>query len=274
MTTLDRLRFLLTSHGYKHANKFISNGQGVNITSHSCVSPPRPLSFHSKDIKEVFHRTAAKGHLTLTCSQLSKCFCTVSVNRLCWNCGSTVELFFCSSFKVIQPPDDDNTNYFDIMNCEQTFSLDTHKLQKRYVELQRSLHPDNFSQKSLKEQEYSERQSALVNKAYRMLQKPLSRAVYMLELKGILLEEGTDATADPQFLLEVMEVNESLAETQGQDEVSAIGQSVREKLKDLTKQINSSLSKGDLQTTKDLLTQMKYYTNIEEKVKERLTKGW
>ncbi|XP_051536342.1 uncharacterized protein LOC127430533 isoform X5 [Myxocyprinus asiaticus] len=187
MTTLDRLRFLLTSHGYKHANKFISNGQGVNITSHSCVSPPRPLSFHSKDIKEVFHRTAAKGHLTLTCSQLSKCFCTVSVNRLCWNCGSTVELFFCSSFKVIQPPDDDNTNYFDIMNCcicflflsEQTFSLDTHKLQKRYVELQRSLHPDNFSQKSLKEQEYSERQSALVNKAYRMLQKPLSRAVYM-----------------------------------------------------------------------------------------------
>ncbi|XP_051536351.1 iron-sulfur cluster co-chaperone protein HscB-like isoform X6 [Myxocyprinus asiaticus] len=244
MTTLDRLRFLLTSHGYKHANKFISNGQGVNITSHSCVSPPRPLSFHSKDIKEVFHRTAAKGHLTLTCSQLSKCFCTVSVNRLCWNCGSTVELFFCSSFKVIQPPDDDNTNYFDIMNCEQTFSLDTHKLQKRYVELQRSLHPDNFSQKSL------------------------------LELKGILLEEGTDATADPQFLLEVMEVNESLAETQGQDEVSAIGQSVREKLKDLTKQINSSLSKGDLQTTKDLLTQMKYYTNIEEKVKERLTKGW
>ncbi|XP_051549106.1 iron-sulfur cluster co-chaperone protein HscB-like isoform X1 [Myxocyprinus asiaticus] len=273
MTTLHRLRLLLTFHGFKHANKSISNGQSVNITSHSRVSPARALSCHCKDIKDDFHRSAAKGHLTLNCSQLSKCFCTVSVKRFCWNCRSTVELFFCSSCKVIQPPED-NTNYFDLLNCEQTFSVDNQKLQKRYVELQRVLHPDNFCQKSSKEQEYSERQSALVNKAYRTLQKPLSRAVYMLKLQGILLEEGTDATADPQFLLEIMEINESLEETQGQDEVNAIGQSVREKLKDLTEQLNSSLNKGDLRTAKDLLTLMKYFTNIEEKVKERLAEGW
>lgn len=48
-----------------------------------------------------------------------------------------------------------------------------------------------------------------------------------LELRGVMLEEGTDATADPVFLLEVMEINESLAETRSQDEVRAIGQSVR-----------------------------------------------
>ncbi|KAL1273752.1 hypothetical protein QQF64_026566 [Cirrhinus molitorella] len=189
---------------------------------------------------------------------------TVTVNKLCWKCGSSAGLFFCSSCNVIQPPDD-KTNYFDILNCEQKFSLDTQKLQKKYVELQRALHPDNFSQKSLKEQEYSEEQSALVNKAYRTLQKPLSRAVYMLELQGVLLEEGTDASADPAFLLEVMDINESLAETRSQDEVSAIGRSVREKLKDLTELMNSSLNKGDLLTAKELLAQMKYFTNIEEK---------
>lgn len=31
---------------------------------------------------------------------------------------------------------------------DYTFTLDTQKLQRRYVQLQRSLHPDNFSQKS------------------------------------------------------------------------------------------------------------------------------
>uniref|UniRef100_A0A672MMZ7 Iron-sulfur cluster co-chaperone protein HscB, mitochondrial-like n=1 Tax=Sinocyclocheilus grahami TaxID=75366 RepID=A0A672MMZ7_SINGR len=158
-------------------------------------------------------------------------------------------------------------------SLEHTFSLDTQRLQKRYVELQRSLHPDNFSQKSSKEQEYSEEQSALVNNAYRTLQKPLSRAVYMLELRGVLLEEGTDAAADPAFLLEVLEINESLAETRSQDEVSTIGRSVREKLKDLTERMNSSLNKGDLLTAKELLAQMKYFTNIEEKVKDRITEG-
>ena len=32
---------------------------------------------------------------------------------------------------------------------DYTFTLDTQKLQKRYLQLQRSLHPDNFSQKSV-----------------------------------------------------------------------------------------------------------------------------
>uniref|UniRef100_A0A673HXP5 Iron-sulfur cluster co-chaperone protein HscB, mitochondrial-like n=1 Tax=Sinocyclocheilus rhinocerous TaxID=307959 RepID=A0A673HXP5_9TELE len=237
MITLYRLRFLLISHGFKHATKFISNGQLLNVVLLPCFASGRAVSSYRKDIHGVSHRKAVKGHLTLNS------FSTVTVNRLCWKCGSSAELFFCPSCNVIQPPDD-KTNYFDILNCEQTFSLDTQKLQKRYVELQRAVHPDNFSQKSLKEQEYSEEQSALLNKAYRTLQKPLSRAVYMLELRGVLLEEGTDATADPTFLLEVMEINESLAETWSLDEVSAIGRSVREKLKDLTERMNSSLNKG------------------------------
>ncbi|XP_052454725.1 iron-sulfur cluster co-chaperone protein HscB-like [Carassius gibelio] len=189
-------------------------------------------------INGVSHSKAVIGHLTLNS------FSTVTVNTLCWKCGYSVELFFCPSCNVMQPPDD-KTNYFDIL--------------------------------SWKEQEYSEEQSALVNKAYRTLQKPLRRAVYMLELRGVLLEEGTDATADPMFHLEVMEINESLAETWSQDEVSAIGRSVREKLIDLTERMNhpstKSLFTGDLLTAKELLAQMKYFTNIEEKVKDRIAEG-
>uniref|UniRef100_A0A8C2DCF9 Si:ch211-207k7.4 n=1 Tax=Cyprinus carpio TaxID=7962 RepID=A0A8C2DCF9_CYPCA len=196
MITLYRLRFLLTSHGFKYASKFISNGQLLNLVLLPCFASGKAVSSYRKDIHGVSHRKAVKVHLTLNS------FSTVTVNRLCWKCGSS------------------------------------------------------------KEQEYSEEQSALVNKAYRTLQKPLSRAVYMLELRGVLLEEGTDATADPAFLLEIMEINESLAETCSQDEVK--------KLKDLTERMNSSLNKGDLLTAKELLAQMKYFTNIEEKVKDRI----
>ncbi|XP_065106116.1 iron-sulfur cluster co-chaperone protein HscB [Paramisgurnus dabryanus] len=265
MASLNRLRFLITFQRFENVNNFISNPRSRNFVSYSRFASGRSFTFHNKGMNAACHYKVAEGN----CRR----FCSVTANRLCWKCGSSAELFFCSSCKVIQPPID-NTNYFCILNCEQKFSLDIQKLQRTFIELQRSLHPDNFSQKSSKEQEFSETQSALVNKAYRTLQKPLSRAIYMLELQGVLLEDGTDANADPCFLREVMEVNESLAETQNQDEVDAIGQSVRGKLKDLIEQMNSSLNKGDLLTAKGLLIRMKYFTNIEEKVKKRITERW
>ncbi|TRY96690.1 hypothetical protein DNTS_005940 [Danionella cerebrum] len=261
MITLHRLRFFLTIPRNKHKTNSLLN-EHLNFVSQLCLAPERTV--YSNGVKGVSPPYTVKGHPTVNF------FSTLEVNRLCWKCGSSAGLFFCSICNIIQPPDN-KANYFDILKCDQMFSLDAQRLQQRYLELQRSLHPDSFSQKSLKEQQYSEEQSALVNKAYRTLQKPLSRAVYMLELRGVFLEEGTDATADPAFLQQVMELNESLAETQSPEEIRAIGSSVKEKLKDLTAQMNLSLNKGDLHSAKVVLNQMKYFTNIQEKVKERST---
>ncbi|XP_018596040.1 iron-sulfur cluster co-chaperone protein HscB isoform X1 [Scleropages formosus] len=203
---------------------------------------------------------------------VTRTFCTISAKVRCWQCGHPLRespAFFCPECAVIQSPDE-NATYFDIMDCEKSFALDTQKLQHRYLELQRSLHPDNFGQKTQKEQEYSETQSALINKAYRTLLKPLSRGMYMLELVGVHLEEGTDG-GDPQFLLEIMDLNERLAETQSKEEAKAIGHSVRGKLLKLAEEINAAFLNGDLHSAKLSLVQMKYFENVEEKVKEKLS---
>lgn len=201
-------------------------------------------------------------------------FCTTQVSQNCWNCKQPLEqkpAFFCLSCQMVQPPSE-GTSYFKIMNCDCTFSLDIQKLQKRYLQLQRMLHPDNFSQKSLREQEYSEIQSALVNKAYKTLLKPLSRGLYMLELQGLVIEEGTDSAVNSELLMELMEINEALDAAQTPQEANRIGQDTKGKLADLTQQIDSALNKGELQTAKALLTQMKYFANIEEKVKDKLSR--
>ncbi|XP_060763442.1 iron-sulfur cluster co-chaperone protein HscB [Neoarius graeffei] len=239
--------------------------------AHRCVpnlqntwtTPGKTLHFVRKDV------CCFKDATSLLNLNLTRCLCSCSSGRKCWSCGSSAQLFFCSSCRTIQPPHDKAT-YFEILNCDQMFALDTRKLQEKYIELQRSLHPDNFSQKSQTEQRYSEEQSGLVNKAYRTLQKPLTRSVYLLQLRGIELDEGTDSAADPALLLKVMEVNEKLAETQSLDEVNAVGQEVQVTLKNLTEQMNASLNKGDLQSAREILTQMKYFANLEEKVKEKL----
>ncbi|MCI4392871.1 hypothetical protein PGIGA_G00150870 [Pangasianodon gigas] len=245
------------------AHRCVLNLQNICSAVTSCTAPGKTLHFVRKDI---FHVKEATSLLTL---KLTRSLCSCSSVRKCWSCGSSAQLFFCSSCNTIQPPHDKAT-YFQILNCDETFALDTQKLQGKYIELQRSLHPDKFSQKSQTEQRYSEEQSALVNKAYRTLQKPLTRSVYLLQLRGVELEEGTDSAADPALLLKLMEVNEKLAETLSLDEVNAIGQEVQVTLKNLTEQMNASLNKGDLQSAREILTQMKYFANLEERVKEKL----
>ncbi|XP_030593794.1 iron-sulfur cluster co-chaperone protein HscB [Archocentrus centrarchus] len=199
--------------------------------------------------------------------------CTSQVKLNCWNCKHLLDktpAFFCVSCKAVQPPEE-GASYFKIMDCDYTFTLDTQKLQKTYLQLQRCLHPDNFSQKSVKEQGYSESQSALVNKAYNTLLKPLSRGLYMLELEGMSIEEGTASGVDSHFLMKLMEINEALDEARTPEEANKIGQDTKGKLADLTVQIDAALLKGELQAAKALLVQMKYYANIDEKVKEKLS---
>lgn len=51
--------------------------------------------------------------------------------------------------------------------------------------------------------------SSLVNKAYNILQSPLSRAIHMLKLRNVVIDEE-QKISDPKFLMEIMELNEEV----------------------------------------------------------------
>ncbi|XP_059920637.1 iron-sulfur cluster co-chaperone protein HscB isoform X2 [Gadus macrocephalus] len=201
-------------------------------------------------------------------------YCTAHTKLSCWKCQQTLEdqpTFFCPLCKVVQPADE-SASHFQILNSPHSFTLDTQKLQKTYLQLQRTLHPDNFSQNTKEEQQHSEDQSALLNKAYRTLLKPLSRGLYMLELEGMALEEGSDSGADPSFLMELMELNEAVEDAQTPEEADRIGRDTKVKLEELTDQIDGALNRGEHEAAKALLIRMKYFATVEEKVKEQLSK--
>lgn len=116
------------------------------------------------------------------------------------------------------------------MDCNHSFRVDTSKLQHRYQELQRLVHPDFFSQRSQTEKDFSEKHSTLVNDAYKTLLAPLSRGLYLLKLHGIEIPEGTDHEMDSQFLMEIMEINEKLAEAQSETAMNEIESVVRNEM--------------------------------------------
>lgn len=65
------------------------------------------------------------------------------------------------------------------------------------------------------QQDLSQEYSSLINKALTTLTDPISRGRYMLTLSGMTTQESDlegSMTSDPEFLEEVMELNERLEE--------------------------------------------------------------
>jgi molecular chaperone HscB len=101
-------------------------------------------------------------------------------------------------------------NYFELFDLPVDFALDQAELGKRYREVQGEVHPDRFASASAHEQRLAVQYSALINEAYATLRKPLSRALYLLELAGVSREEIDKQPLDGGFLITQMELREKL----------------------------------------------------------------
>ncbi|XP_047418605.1 iron-sulfur cluster co-chaperone protein HscB isoform X4 [Sciurus carolinensis] len=159
----------------------------------------------------------------------------------CWNCGGPGgpgpgDGFFCQQCRALQPPDP-TRDYFSLMDCNRSFRVDTTKLQNRFQQLQRLVHPDFFSQRS------------------------------QLKLHGVEIPEGTDYEMESQFLMEIMEINEKLAEAQSEAAVKEIESTVQAKQKECTDNVSRAFEQDDFEKAKEILTKMKYFSNVEEKIK-------
>lgn len=111
---------------------------------------------------------------------------------------------------------DFSKNYFELFGLPVGFEVDGAELASHYRDLQRAVHPDRYANATEQEKRLSMQGSTYLNDALDTLKKPLSRAQYLLELKGVDLGAGEGSITDGAFLMEQMELREELAETKGQ----------------------------------------------------------
>lgn len=185
----------------------------------------------------------------------------------CWNCGYTsAELEdFCNECTVIQPIKEES-NYFDILRIKKGFNISNKHLTRDFRMLQGKYHPDRFTLKSPREQELAADHSSMINKAYRTLLHPVERAEYLLQLAGLPLEEG-DIDLDPEFLMDIMEVNEELEEAEDKEAVQEIGSKNQEILDGLLQEADAAFGNENMVEARNVVAKIKYYNNIYEKVK-------
>jgi len=116
----------------------------------------------------------------------------------------------------------DTTSYFAFYELPEAFLLDEAALKRKYYQLSRELHPDFHAQSTPAEQAEALRLSTLNTDAYRTLADPDRRMAYLLSQHGLLEEGSSQNQLPPDFLMEVMELNEQLMELEFDPDPTAV----------------------------------------------------
>ncbi|RHN79386.1 putative co-chaperone Hsc20 [Medicago truncatula] len=189
----------------------------------------------------------------------------------CWNCHAVPQstpFLFCQSCRCIQPVDRSN-DYFDIFGLERKYDVGGIDLEGKYKEWQKKLHPDLVHSKSQEERDYAAEQSARVIDAYRTLSKPLSRAIYMLKLDGVEVDEE-QTISDPELLAEIMEIREAVEEATNSEALNHIRSEMQEKMQSWSNAFADAFQRRDFEEAKNAIRRMIYYTRVIEEVVKKL----
>lgn len=107
--------------------------------------------------------------------------------------------------------------HFELFQLPPQYQLDVADLQRRYRQLQQTLHPDRFARAGEREKLRAVQHSAQLNDAYQTLRKPLTRAEYVLSLRGVDIRHEQQTIGDPEFLMAQMEWRERIEEVRNSE---------------------------------------------------------
>ena len=110
-------------------------------------------------------------------------------------------------------------NYYELFEIPISFESDQKQLTLRYYALSKKYHPDKYTLKSSKEQQFALQKSTEINSGFNILRNRQKRIKYILELLGVKFIEGKEKVSQ-EFLLEMMQINEELMEYQFDSEPS------------------------------------------------------
>ena len=165
-------------------------------------------------------------------------------------------------------------NHFELFGIDLGFDLDLAGIAERYRDLQRAVHPDRFINASDQERRLSVQQAAQVNEAYQMFKSPLLRARYLLELQGICMDDK-DTSMDPMFLMEQIELRESLAAVRNQSDPVGVLMALRDTIENKERAFITSLgdafAAGDqaaLNSARDTVRKLQFMERLISEVDE------
>ncbi len=151
-------------------------------------------------------------------------------------------------------------NYFELFEIPVQLKVNTAALSKKFFALSKQFHPDYFANESSDMQNEMLEKSALLNKAWKTFQSTDATIKYVLEQKG-LLEEEEKYDLPPSFLMEIMEINELLMDSDEPGTKEEIKFSITNLENEIYAPVKETVEnyKDDTSSEKELLQVKEYY---------------
>ncbi|UNM06571.1 MAG: Fe-S protein assembly co-chaperone HscB [Holosporaceae bacterium] len=172
------------------------------------------------------------------------------------------DTFFCATCGRIQEVAIESP--FSFFDLKDAYQIDLDYLRKRYLLLQRKLHPDRFVLALDKDKELSAQYTARLNWAYRILNDPFSRADYLLS--------NIDADISVEDLQDQMMRQEKLEQLSTTEDLKRFYKDTQQEQNALEDKLSLAFNKKDKLTAKKYLIQIKYFRKLSIGIENKINK--
>ena len=168
-------------------------------------------------------------------------------------------------------------NPFALFDLPVAFQVDSALLNERYLALQKSLHPDNFSAASAQEQRLAIQKSAEINDALRILKDPITRADSIIAINTGKTENPEEkSNNDIDFLMQQMEWRETLENIENRqdtDELTAFAKEINQIRHAILSELSTALDAQQWNIARAITDKLRFIKKLQteiERVEETL----
>jgi len=158
---------------------------------------------------------------------------------------------------------------FETLGIPRSYDVDLAAIEKTHRELSRALHPDRFVGASPSERRAALGKAVEVNEAWRVVRDPIRRAEALLILAGIAVGEDREPKADPELLMEMLELREALAEAKAERNLARVrdmARAIEQRSQAVQTALAQGFAQGQAATLVDKLGELRFYKRFLDEV--------
>ena len=150
----------------------------------------------------------------------------MSQKKDCKFCKKKIDIFSFSCNYCLKIQDPFKINPFDLFKLEKKFEVNLEKLEDKYIDLQRILHPDKFVQSPDDQKKLAGTHSSFVNDSYNLIKDTMSRIKILLNLNGFVFPNEKSFN-DVAMLEEIMIIQNKCMSVESEKEKKKIKEELK-----------------------------------------------